>query len=183
MGMVVYDRRRRRFLCQLWFLDDEKEPRRGRRWNPSVHTSEDLLRGPVIERDIRVVRKLTRVMKTQWNYNKPIARLIRSPGRRPFNNKTRTCPPRPYSRERTRVGSSCAEKGVKGMAGGNEARGQGRKGSFVWASPRVYVPARELISREPLCSLTDQTLYYGALRSLHARGVYVCASWLFARAH
>jgi len=23
--------------------------------------------------------------------------------------------------------------------------------------PRVYVPARELISREPLCSLTDQT--------------------------
>jgi len=30
----------------------------------------------------------------------------------------------------------------------------------VWASavrPRVYVPARELISREPLCSLTDQT--------------------------
>lgn len=39
---------------------------------------------------MRVVRKLTRVMKTQWNYNKPIAKLIRSPGRRPFNNKTRT---------------------------------------------------------------------------------------------
>jgi len=123
------------FFLSAWFLTDEKELRRGRRWNPSVHTSEDFLRGPVIERDIRVVRKLTRVMKTQWNYNKPIARLIRSPGRRPFNNKTRTCPPRPYLRERTRVGSSCAEKGARGWRAGGCRKSEGGRHPFVWASP------------------------------------------------
>lgn len=44
--------------------------------------------------------------------------------------------------------------------GGKRGLG-GRTPSFVRVGiavrPRVYVPARELISREPLCSLTDQT--------------------------
>lgn len=52
---------------------------------------------------MRVVRKLTRVMKTQWNYNKPIAKLIRSPGRRPFNNKTRSYGSRSRSYPRSRL--------------------------------------------------------------------------------
>lgn len=58
--------------------------------------------GLVIKGDMRVVRKLTRVMKTQWNYNKPIAKLIRSPGRRPFNNKTRSYGSRSRSHPRSR---------------------------------------------------------------------------------
>lgn len=95
--------------------------------------------------------------------------MIRSPGRRPFNNKTRTCPPRPCSRERTRVGSSCVEKGTAGR------RTQGGEGGRVGIAvrPRVYVPARELISREPLCSLTDQTTTGHYAPSTHVGNTYV----------
>lgn len=37
------------------------------------------------------------------------------------------------------------------------ARADGAVRVGIAVRPRVYVPARELISREPLCSLTDQT--------------------------
>lgn len=39
--------------------------------------------------------------------------------------------------------------------------------------PRVYVPARELISREPLCSLTDQTTTGHYVPSMHVEGTCV----------
>lgn len=127
-----------------------------------------------------VVCKLTRVMKTQWNYNKPIARLIRSPGRRPFNNKTRTCPPRPRERERARVGSSCMEKRV----GERVERGVGRTDAAVRSCrhrrPAARVRTCKRINFSRAFMLADWPNYYGALRSLHARRRYVCASRPFA---
>lgn len=65
------------------------------------------------------------------------------------------------------MGSSCAGKGArrgrgaKGEEGSVGRKDRGRADGAVRVGiavrPRVYVPARELISREPLCSLTDQT--------------------------
>ena len=63
-------------------------------------------------------RKLTWVMKTQWNYNKPIAGLIRS------------------------------------QEGGHSIIKHVLLPTYL---PGEWEP-RELISREPLCSRTDQTL-------------------------
>lgn len=105
-------------------------------------------------------------MKTQWNYNKPIARLIRSPGRRPFNNKTRTCPPRP--RERARVGSSCMEKRV----GERVETGVGRTDAAVRSCrhrrPAARVRTCKRINFSRAFMLADWPNYYGALRSLHS---------------
>lgn len=124
---------------------------------------------------MRVVRKLTRVMKTQWNYNKPIAKLIRSPGRRPFNNKTRSYGSRSRSYPRSRltythtfvfirmlkvyIHVSCVYRPEFSLPGHRRVL------MCACMCMRIYVSARELISREPLCSLTDQTT--GFLRFVH----------------
>lgn len=55
---------------------------------------------------------------------------------------------------RGKEGQGLREKAVGGW---REARADGAVRVGIAVRPRVYVPARELISREPLCSLTDQT--------------------------
>lgn len=69
--------------------------------------------------------------------------MIRSPGRRPFNNKTRSYGSRSRSHPRSRP----------------TPRPSLSLYIYLYMCVRacVRVSARELISREPLCSLTDQT--------------------------
>jgi len=74
------------------------------------------------------------------------------------------------------VGSSCAEKGVGGWQARGRREGGGRRRAVrvgIAVRPRVYVPARELISREPLCSLTDQTTTGHYVPSTHVGNICV----------